>query len=311
MKRCFTSTNGLLLAVLLAGSALQGRDDRAQQDFHYAYDLRAGGHLDLTNVNGTVEVVGWDRNSIDISGTKYAPDNGSLDQVKIKVDANGDTARISTEAPITHGWRHGNYGVNYRIRVPRRIRLDRLETTNGQIRAEDLEGGGRVSSTNGRLSLTHLVGDYRVSTTNGSIELQECSGDEKAETTNGSIRGRQKAGAIEADSTNGSIDLMLEQPGDHKPIRISTTNGGVTLALAQYRDNPIKAETTHGAVNVRLPGDTNALLNAETSMGSISNDFSLSSTEQHSRHTLRGKLGNGGPEIVASSSMGAIRIQRY
>ncbi len=312
MKRHLTLGGSALAMVLLAGCDLDGRDNQVTQDFHYSYDLQQGGHLDLTNTNGSVEVTGWDRNSIDVSGTKYAPDQDGLDRVKVKVDAQGDTARISTELPKGDGWHmHGNYGVRYRIHVPRKIRLDRVETTNGSITAENLEGGGKVNSTNGKLSLTRLNGDYSVTTTNGSIELEECNGNDRAETTNGAVRGRQKAGSMDAESTNGSIDLVLEEPSDRKPIRVSTTNGSVTLALAQYRGNPIKAETTHGTVNLRLPENINARLNAETSMASISNDLALSSTEESSKHELRGQLGSGGPEISASSSMGAIRIQRY
>jgi hypothetical protein len=311
MGRYLTLSSCVLAALLLTGCDMDGRDNRVTQDFHYSYELQPGGHLDLTNTNGSVEVTGWDRNSIEVSGTKYASDQGALDHVQVKVDAHGDSARISTELPKGDWWHGGGYGVHYRIHVPRRIKLDRLETTNGQISAENLEGGGRVSSTNGKLSLTHLTGDYRATTTNGGIEWEECSGDETAETTNGAVRAHHKAGSMQAESTNGSIDLTLEQPTERKPIRVSTTNGSVTLAVAQYRGNPIKAETTHGTVNLRLPSDTNARLSVETSMASISNELPLSTTEEHSKHELRGQLGSGGPEISATSSMGSIRIQRY
>lgn len=310
MRRYLTLGGCLLAAMLLSSCDLDGRDNRVSQDFHYSYELQPGAHLDLTNTNGSVEVSGWDRNSIDVSGTKYAPDQSGLEHIQVKVDARSDMAKVTTELP-RGDWFHGSYGVHYRIHVPLRIQLDRLQTTNGQISVENLEGGGKVNSTNGKLLLTHLTGDYRVTTTNGSIEWEECSGDERAETTNGSVRGRLKSGSIEAESTNGSVDLLVEQPSDRKPIRVSTTNGSVTLALAQYSGNPIKAETTHGTVNLRLPGNTNARLNAETSMASVSNELQLSSTEELSKHHLRGQLGNGGPEIEAISSMGSIRIQRY
>ena len=46
-------------------------------------------------------------------------------------------------------------------------------------------------------------------------------------------------------------------------------------------------------------------------MASISNDLPMSATEENSKHELRGKLGQGGPDISASSSMGSIHIQRY
>jgi DUF4097 and DUF4098 domain-containing protein YvlB len=92
---------------------------------------------------------------------------------------------------------------------------------------------------------------------------------------------------------------------------VSTTNGSLTLALAEFHSNPVSAETSHGTVTLRLPSETNANLEAETSMASISSDLSLSSVDERSKHALRGRLGSGGASISASTHMGSIRIQRY
>jgi len=120
-----------------------------------------------------------------------------------------------------------------------------------------------------------------------------------------------KNGAIQAQSTNGTLDLTVEKPAESRPIRLSTTNGSLTLALAEFHGNPINAETSHGSVTLRLPSDTNANLEAETSMASVSSDLTLSSVEERSKHSLRGRLGSGGAAISASTNMGSIRIQRY
>jgi len=49
-----------------------GSSDRYREDFHFSYPLSAGGSLMVENSNGSVEIVGWDKNTIDIDGTKYA-----------------------------------------------------------------------------------------------------------------------------------------------------------------------------------------------------------------------------------------------
>src|SRR5579875_3655044 len=196
------------LLCMAAVAVVSGCDDfdlgaRVTQDFHYSYDMQPGGRLQLENTNGSVEVTGWDRNTIDVSGTKYASTNDELGEVRIKVSVDGNTASIRTETP--GDFFHGNYGANYIIRLPRRVVVDRAQTTNGSVSVEDIEGGGYVKSTNGRISLSRDDGNYEVNTTNGAIELEDLSGDERVETTNGAIRGRMKAGAIEATSTNGGI----------------------------------------------------------------------------------------------------------
>jgi DUF4097 and DUF4098 domain-containing protein YvlB len=309
MARKLAVASSIFSLTLLGSCDANGDFGQVTEDFHYSYPLESGGQLELNNVNGSVEISGWDRDSIDVSGTKYASDQAALHDINVKVSASGNRANVTADMPGTR-W-HGSRGVRFHVRVPRKIMLERAETTNGSVTVEDLEGGGRIRSTNGKLSLARLSGDYDVQTTNGSIQIDDCSGLEKAETTNGAIRGRIKHGAIQAQSTNGTLDMAVDKPSDSRPMRLSTTNGSLTLALAEFHGNPINAETSHGSVTLRLPNDTNANLDAETSMASITTDLSLSSVQERSKHALRGRLGNGGPAISASTSMGAIRIQRY
>lgn len=299
----------LLAAVVLCGCGDFGDFDRVKQDFHYSYPLQPGGRLDLSNTNGSVDITGWDRNTIDVSGTKFASSDDQLKDVRIKVDVSGNAAKIATESP--GNFLHGSYGVRYVIRVPREIMLGHAQTTNGSFSVEDLQGGGRLDSTNGRISMARDTGDYEVQTTNGSIGFEECTGAERAETTNGGITGRLRAGAIEARSTNGSIDLTVEKPQDDRPIRVSTVNGNIVLTLAEFHGNPLNAETTHGGVTLRLPSDTNAKLSVESTLSRITSEISLSFTEETSKHRLTGQLGKGGPLISASTTTGSIRLEHY
>src|SRR5579875_1336687 len=168
----------------------------AKQDFHYSYSLTPGGTLDLSNRNGSIEITGWDRNVIDVSGTKYAPTEERLSDVHISVNVSGNHASVTTEG-TDFGW-GGSYGVHYSIRVPRKIEFGQVRTTNGSFTIEDVSGGGRVNTTNGRISLERDTGDFVAETTNGSVDIEECNGNERAQTTNGAVRGRLASGAIEA-----------------------------------------------------------------------------------------------------------------
>ncbi|MGA8027097.1 MAG: hypothetical protein WB992_08115 [Bryobacteraceae bacterium] len=304
-----------MAVVLFAAFVLSGCDDmdvfdRAKEDFHYSYALQPGGHLDLNNTNGSVDIAGWDRDTIDVSGTKFASTADQLRNVRIKVNVSGKDVSIASEAPNSSGFLHGSYGVRYMIRVPREITLGRVETTNGSVSVDDLHGGGRLGSTNGRISMARDTGDYEVRTTNGSVEFDGCAGAERAETTNGSVRGRLSEGAIEARSTNGSIDLTIDKPRNDEPIRASTVNGGINLTLAAFEGNSVNAETTHGSITLRLPPKADARLTAQSTLSTVTSEISLSSTEEMSKHHLTGRLGNGGPLISATTTTGSIRIAR-
>jgi DUF4097 and DUF4098 domain-containing protein YvlB len=267
--------------------------------------MQPGGHLDVDNRNGSIAIVGWDRDSIDISGTKYAPDDAELREVHIKVDVTGNMASISTESP-RGSW--GNYGANYTIHLPHNTAVSRAKSTNGSVSAEDMNAGGSLISTNGRISLHRDEGNFDVRTTNGAIELEDSSGIERAETTNGSVRGVLKAGAFEARSTNGSIDLTVYKPQRDEALRASTTNGSIRIALNEFAGNPMRTETTHGTITLRLPRDTDARFEARSSVSHITSELPVSS-EESDKHELRGQLGRGGPVISATSTTGSIRIE--
>jgi DUF4097 and DUF4098 domain-containing protein YvlB len=291
------------LAVLCSCDDFEGFG-RVQQDFHYSYAMKPGGHLDIENRNGSISMIGWDRDTIDVSGTKYAPDDGALKEVHIKVDVNGGSASISTESPGE--W--GNFGASYTIHLPRNTSVSRAKSTNGSITAEELNAGGTLATTNGHVNLRHTAGDYQIRSTNGSIEFENCSGRERAETTNGPVRGTLQAGAFDVHTVNGTVELTVEKPAPDQDLRASTTNGPVRLELNQFAGNAIHLQTTHGSVTLRLPHDTNARLEAHTSLSRISTEFPIAS-EESDRHDLRGQLGKGGPVISVSTSTGAIRIE--
>ena len=311
MKSYWASTwvsASLAAALFASGCGAMGNFDTVRQDFHYSYPLPAGGNLYLENANGSVQVSGWDRNTIDISGTKYAPDDAGLSQIQVKASVHGSNATIETITP-QHSW-HGSYGVSYVIHVPRKIVLEHLQTTNGSVSVEDVQGGGKVISTNGHIALHSATGDYTVQTTNGPIDLDECSGAFRAQSTNGSIKGDLAAGSISAGTTNGPVNFRIEKPQDGQNIRATSTNGSVTLAMAEFHDNTIHADTTNGSITLRMPEKINAEIDAHTN-SSVKCDLPVTVTGEVSKHHLAGKIGQGGPLISAQTSNGSIHLERY
>jgi DUF4097 and DUF4098 domain-containing protein YvlB len=264
--------------------------------------------MEVDNTNGSIDIDSWDRETLDVSGEKYASSRNELDLVKIDVEVSGDVARVKVIHPTGF---LGSYGAKLVIRVPKTTVLDRVKTTNGGVTVEDLEGNGNVGTTNGSLRLERVNGDYEVESTNGSLDLNECRGMVRAQTTNGSIHGRLAGGAVEAGTTNGSIELTLLHVAPGAAIRAHTNNGGVTLALAEFNANPITVNTSTGSITLRLPEGTGARLEARTTVSAIVNDLVPFTADEQSRHRLSGKLGAGGPEIELHTTTGKIHLERY
>src|SRR5262245_60872163 len=131
-----------LLLTLAAAPLLFGLE---QAEYHQSYPMQPGSKLTVENFNGAIEIAGWDQSSIDIQATRYAETRELLDQVKIDVAAAPDGVHIRTVTPETHG----NMGVKYVLKVPRRAELAQIRSTNGAIRVSDVEGPADLMTTNG------------------------------------------------------------------------------------------------------------------------------------------------------------------
>ena len=113
------------IAVVFAGCEVDdwgsfGDSHAYEKPFHYAYDLKPGGRLDLENFNGSVEIAGWDRDRVEIDGVQYGSTPELRDAIKIDIAASADLVRIQTIRPPE---RHGSMGVKYVIKAPRKLDL--------------------------------------------------------------------------------------------------------------------------------------------------------------------------------------------
>jgi len=79
----FTALSILVLAAAFAPACLG-----ITKEFNQTYPLQPGGSFELQNVNGTVDVQGWDRDTIEIHAVKTAKHKESdLELVSIDVEA--------------------------------------------------------------------------------------------------------------------------------------------------------------------------------------------------------------------------------
>lgn len=295
---------------ILAGCDIEdlGSVNQQKEEFHRRLTMKPGGRLSVENFNGSIEIHGGEGDAVEISGAKYAPTRELLEALKIDIVSSPDSVRIRTVRPVD---RRGNLGARYVIRVPRRTELDRIETSNGSIRVETIDGDARLKTSNGSVRIDRLKGAAEVQTSNASVELIEHGGAAILRTSNGSIRADGIRGALDATTSNARIEARLVEPEPHKPIKLTTSNGSINLTIDSLKDNEIRAATSNSSVTVRMPSAVNAKLVARTSNGGIESDFDLSlQGGRISKHYVEGTLGSGGPLIDIATSNGTIRLLR-
>ncbi len=298
-------------ALFLAGCDIEdiASGAREQEEFQMNFPLRSGGRLVVENYNGSIEITAWDQESVEIHGTKFANTKEQLKEVHIDGRAvTADSVTVRTVPPVA---RRGNTGARYVIRVPRRVQLERITSSNGSARVDGVEGLAKIQTSNGAIRIGQHKGSLDMSTSNGSIEVRTVSGPVTARTSNGRISVDEAFGSVDAATSNGSIvATLVETPAD-KTQRFTTTNGGIELTVKNRLLSDLRVSTSNGGVTVRLPAVTNARVAAATSNNSITNEFPLTGDgATNTKKRIEGKIGNGGPTIDISTSNGSIRLLR-
>jgi DUF4097 and DUF4098 domain-containing protein YvlB len=263
-----------IAAALLCLSACDFDDfhdgSRYNADFHYNYPLNANGRVSIETFNGSIEVTGWDENTVDISGTKYARSQQLADDIRVNIDHSPTTMDLRVVRPTETRW--GNMGARLVIKVPRTAVLDRLTSSNGTIRTIDGVGPSRFHTSNGTIRVSNLKGNLEAQTSNGSINADLVAGD--------------------------------------GPVRLETSNGSVEVHLPSRYEEDVKVHTSNGSITVRAPGDLNARISARTSNGKITSDHDIRTSGLISRTRMEGVAGAGGGLLDLTTSNGSIRIVR-
>jgi len=246
---------------------------------------------------------------VDISGTKYAESQQLLNALKIETSSTGNMVRIKSVRPDP---RKGNLGAKYVIHVPRRTELENVQSSNGSLKVEDIDGNAYLATSNGSVQLTRINGNIDGRSSNGSAEVKDVKGTVNFRTSNGSVHGDNVTGAFEAETSNGGIRIHLRDPQVGHAIRLATSNGAIDLQVDSPGQNEVVASTSNGSIVVRMPGSTRANLHAATnSNGSVRSDFDiLVHGGEISKHRLDGAIGGGGPKIDLSTSNGNISLIR-
>ena len=75
-----------------------GGFERYHEDFHFTYPLKAGGRISVEGFNGSIEISPWDREDVDISGTKYARSPADMSAIRIDIDHTPDAVSVQRAA---------------------------------------------------------------------------------------------------------------------------------------------------------------------------------------------------------------------
>ena len=203
-------------------------------------------------------------------------------RVQYQAQQDGDT--ITVNAQVTEGFA-STAGVDIIVTVPGNTNVE-LQTKNGSIEVQGIDGFGDLLTSNGKIVLKDVSGSFTANTSNGAIEVTSMEGTGNLETSNGAVTLTEVKGTFDVETSNGAIAFAGEFTAEGES-RLETSNGSITVKIEGTPSVELDASTSNGQVICRLP---------------------IVATVAESDH-LVGTIGDGEAELVIETSNGSVTIE--
>jgi hypothetical protein len=220
---------GCGLMVLPVGCAVGQRNALFEkEEIKKSFRLADTGHRQLVvdNINGEINVVGYDGDSIELVAHKEikADDAEKIEEakreVKLEIKEEKNKIILYVDAP----WRTGE-GINYRgwhyygydvvydfdLKVPHKISLYLKTINHGKVLVQSVEGEFEVNNVNAGIEMSDINGPAFVRTVNGPIKVSFT---------------RNPGSECSFKTVNGKIEVVLHD-GLNADMKLKTFNGKV------------------------------------------------------------------------------------
>ncbi len=282
-----------LTLLLVAGSALAERtfDEKRQVDHD------AG--IVIENLAGTITVVGWDKNEVQIKGR--------LDKKAEKIEIKGGGDRLSVKVRYPRRVKGNIKGTNMEIRVPEGCRLI-LEGVSSDVDVSKFHGDLAIDTVSGEIRIEDRPQVIVVETVSGQVWIDSQTEDISISTVSGDIEVFGDVQTLVIDLISGEADVKI---GELDQFSFNAISGKLNLTARPTKKARWNLDCHSGKLNLYLPADLDAEFDIDLFTGDVDNEFGPKA-ERTSKYgpgkELRFTAGNGSASIDISTFSGDIQL---
>lgn len=258
--------------------------------------LDADGRLSVNNLAGVIEVSGWDRNEVAISGQL----GSDVEKLEISGDSRSLVVRVRYPSKLNGGVEESDL----RLQVPKAAVLA-LEGVSADI---------RVSGTRGPLTANSVSGDVEarvdsevvsLNSVSGDVVMQAPARDAKLQSVSGDIRASGlKGSSVEAETVSGDLQLTGSAL---RSLAAQSVSGDVILEVGLDPASVVRGETLSGEIRMRLTQAPDAVLNLKTFSGELMGEYAGA---KDGDREIQKTLGTGKGRIELNSFSGDIHLSK-
>ena len=290
----------LAAVVLLWGLTVPAWASSRTRAFSAQKPADPAGTVEVVNVEGSIEISGWDQATVDVSGTI----GEKVERVDVTSSANHTTVRVVLPSGSSWG---GDRSANLKIRVPRKSALE-VSLVSADLRVSGVTGNQHLQTVSGDIA-GDASGDLQVNTVSGDVHLAtRNSHNAQIKTVSGDVNVTGADGDIQVNSVSGDVMLSL---GTVSRAHFESVSGDVTVTSAALAaSGQFEATSVSGDLGVHFTALPDADIDVQTFSGDITNCFGPKPVEQKygpgSRLNFRN--GKGGGHVHIDTKSGDVEL---
>lgn len=294
-------THRLLLpaaVALLASASVWGSD--TPTTFEREVPAQAHGVVEISNVNGTIDVTGADRAVVSVKA-ELAPD---VDHVEVTSSGDHTVVRVIQ--------RHSGFGheeTHLRVQVPKDSSLE-VSGVSANVTTAGVLGAQRLKTVSGDITAEIGASEIEVKSVSGSLKLRGKGQPSKlhVSTVSGDLELKHAAGDLEATTVSGEATVELDPAHS---VRLRSTSGDLTFEGRLVRGADFDAQSVSGDLKVRAAAEDGFQFEAASVTGDISDCFNAEpqrTSEYGPGRKLNGSRGGGSGHVRLKTMSGEIEL---
>jgi DUF4097 and DUF4098 domain-containing protein YvlB len=284
----------LLLLCASAGAAAA-----SEGTFERTVPAQPRGVVEISNVAGSIEVSGWDRQEVSV----HAELEGGVE----RVDVSSDDGRTTIKVVLSHSGHHGEAKLH--VQIPKDSELD-VSAVSADIQVGGVLGVQRLNAVSGDVNAEIAAADVDAKTVSGELRLKGHGQAARLHlsSVSGDVRLEHGGGDLEAGTVSGTMVLSLDAA---RSVRTRSTSGDLHFNGKLARGASLDASSVSGDLNVRAGADGGYAYEVSTFSGDISDCFDAK-PERSGKYmpgsTLQGTRGEGAGHVHLKTMSGDIQL---
>jgi DUF4097 and DUF4098 domain-containing protein YvlB len=285
-------------AVLFAVAVAALSPAWAQKKVDESRPLDPYGVVEIENLAGSVDVVGWDGGTVEIIGVL----GSNVEDLSIE----GSSSRLSIEVEVP---RHADdLETELTIKVPTTASVE-VETISASISVRGVVGMVELESVSGGVRVAGRPTELSVETVSSGITIDFAASRTELASVSGSIVVLDGDGEVDVETVSGSIEV---RSGLLRSAGFESVSGSIDFAADIAANGDYDFESMSGAVTLRLPTTVAADFEVTTFSGAINNEFGPEARRTNKYTTekeLEFSTGGGGAQVSISSFSGSVNLR--